>query len=308
MPLDPQAQAYLDAVAAFGVPTGPQAPEQMRATSLERSRHFAGPQPPIEKVEDRTVPGPDGEVPIRIYWPDAPGPLPLYVYIHGGGWVVGTIESTDHLCRALANQTPSVVVSVDYRLAPETKFPGGLEDCYAATRWASEHAAGLGADASRLAIGGSSAGGNLAAAVCLLARERGGPSIAYQMLIYPVADSDLDTGSYRDLATGYMLTRDGMKYYWDAYVANEADRTNPLAAVLRADLAGLPPALVITAEYDPLRSEGDALAAKLKAAGVPVEHICYPGMLHGFFNVGSMVQVGDVAVERAAKSMAAALG
>jgi acetyl esterase len=263
--------------------------------------------PPIARVEDRTVPSPDGEIPVRIYWPATAQVLPLFVYIHGGGWVIGNIEMTDHLCRAIANQTPCVVVSVEYRLAPETRFPGGLEDCYAATVWASEHASELGADASRLAVGGSSAGGNLAIAVALLARERGGPPIAYQLLAYPVADNDFATGSYRDFATDYMLTRDNMAFYWDAYVT-DADRDNPLAAVLKADLTGLPPALVITAEYDPLRDEGEALAEKLKAAGVPTEYVCYPGMLHGFFNVGTMVEMGDSAVHRAAKSMAAALG
>jgi len=307
MPLDPQAQAYLDAVAALGAPAGPQTPEEMRAFSNERNRHFAGPAPAIHETEDRTVPGPDGDVPIRIYTPDAAGPLPIFVYYHGGGWVVGNIDMTDNLCRAIANQTPCVVVSVEYRLAPETKFPGGLEDCYAATVWAPEHATEIGGDPSRLAIGGSSAGGNLTVAVALLARDRGTPKIAFQLPVYPVCDNNFETASYRDNATGYGLTRDGMRYYWDAYVAKPEDADNPYCAVLRANLEGLPPALVITAEYDPLRDEGDALAEKLKAAGVPVEHICYPGMLHGFFNVGMMVQMGDVAVERAAKSMAAAL-
>jgi acetyl esterase len=307
MPLDPQTQAYLDAIAKFGVPAGPQTPTEMRANALARYRHFAGPEPAIKHVDDRTVPGPDGDIPIRVYTPDATGPLPLFVFIHGGGWVSGSVESTDHLCRTIANQTPCIVVSVDYRLAPETKFPGGLEDCYAATVWTAEHGAELGGDPSRLAVGGSSAGGNLALAVALLARDRHGPKLAYQLLAYPVADNDFDRPSYVELATGYMLTRDSMRYFWEAYCAAPADADSPYMAVLRADLAGLPPALVLTAEYDPLRDEGDILAEKLRAAGVEVEHIRYPGMIHGFFNVGTMVKMGDEAVEKAARSMAAAL-
>ena len=308
MPLDPQARAYMDAVAALGFPA-PRTitPPEMRVNALARKQHFGIPPQPVARVEDRTVPGPAGEVPVRIFAPDADGPLPVLVFYHGGGWVTGSIETHENTCRALANLTPCVVVSVEYRLAPETRFPGGLEDCYAATRWVSEHAAELGADPDRLAVGGDSAGGNLAAAVALLARERGGPSIAYQLLIYPVTDADFETGSYREMEEGYGLTRDGMVYFWELYLDDEADRVNPLAAVLRADLAGLPPALVITAEYDPLRDEGDAFAAKLKAAGVPVEHVSYPGQIHGFFNVGTMMQTGDVAVARAARSLAAAL-
>jgi acetyl esterase len=308
MPLDPQARAYLDAVAALGG-ADPRTitPTEMRAQMAARRQHFAVAPQPVARVEDRTVPGPDGDVPIRVYTPDAAGPLPVLVFYHGGGWVIGSIETHDNICRALANLTPCMVVSVEYRLAPEARFPAGLEDCYAATRWVAEHGAELGCDPTRLAIGGDSAGGNLTAAVALLARERGGPRIAFQLMIYPVIDSDFETGSYREVAEGYGLTRDGMQYFWELYLEDPADMTNPLAAVLRADLAGLPPALVITAEYDPLRDEGDAYAAKLKAAGVPVEHASYPGQIHGFFNVGTMMQMGDVAVERAARSLAAAL-
>jgi acetyl esterase len=207
----------------------------------------------------------------------------------------------------MANLTPCIVVSVEYRLAPEAKFPAGPEDCYAATQWVAAHGAELGGDPSRLAVSGDSAGGNLAAAIAIMARDRGGPTISYQLLIYPVTDCDFETASYRENAEGFGLMRDGMQYFWDLYVADPADATNPLAAVLRADLAGLPPAYVITAECDVLRSEGDAYAEKLKAAGVPVEHVSYPGQIHGFFNVGTMMQTGDVAVAAAATSLAAAL-
>jgi acetyl esterase len=308
MPLDPQARAYMDVVATLGFPL-PRTitPAEMRANAVKRKDHFGVPPQPVAKIEDRTAPSPDGEIPVRVYAPAADGPLPVLVYYHGGGWVTGSIETHDNTCRALANLTPCVVVSVDYRLAPEAKFPAGLEDCYVATQWASEHAAELGGDASRLAVGGDSAGGNLAAAVSLLARERGGPSIAYQLLIYPVTDASFETGSYLEKGEGYGLTRDGMQYFWELYLADEADAANPLTSVLRADLAGLPPAVVITAEYDPLRDEGDAFAEKLKAAGVEVEHVSYPGQIHGFFSPGTMMQTGDVAVQAAARSMAAAL-
>jgi acetyl esterase len=308
MPLDPQARAYLDEVIALGLPA-PRTitPAEWRAQAQIRKEHFNVPTPPIKQTQDRTVPGPAGEIPIRVYTPDAEGPLPILLYYHGGGWVIGSVDGSDNLCRALANQTPCIVVSVEYRLAPEAKFPAGPEDCYAATRWVAEHGAELGGDPARLAVSGDSAGGNLAAAVALMARDRGGPKISYQLLIYPVTDVNLDTPSYLEKGEGYGLMRDGMAYFWDLYLEKAEDGANPIASVLRADLTGLPPALVITAEYDPLCSEGDAYAEKLQAAGVQVEHVSYPGQIHGFFNVGTMMKTGDVAVAAAAKSLAAAL-
>jgi len=308
MPLDPQARAYIDEVIALGLPAPrPITPAEWRAQAEVRKAHFNVPPQPIAKSEDRIIAGPGGDLPIRIYTPDAPGPLPILVYYHGGGWVIGSVDGSDNLCRAFANLTPCIVVSVEYRLAPEAKFPAGPEDCYAATQWVADHGTEFGGDPTRIAVTGDSAGGNRAAAVSIMARDRGGPKIAYQLLIYPVTDKNFDTPSYLEKAEGYGLMRDGMIYFWDLYLENEADADSPFASVLRADLAGLPPALVITAEYDPLCSEGDALAEKLKAAGVPVEHISYPGQIHGFFNVGTMMKTGDVAVAAAAKSLAAAL-
>jgi acetyl esterase len=308
MPLDPQARAYLDEVATLGF-AAPRAiaVDQWRAQAPIRAAHFNIQPQPVAKVENRTIPGPDGEIPIRVFVPDSSSPLPILVYYHGGGWVIGSVDGSENLCRAMANLTPCIVVSVDYRLAPETRFPGGLEDCYTATAWVVEHGAELGGDPTRLAVTGDSAGGNLACAVSLLARDRGGPKISYQLLVYPVSDSNFETDSYLENAEGYGLTRDGMQYFWELYARDDADRANPLAAVLQADLAGLPPALVITAECDVLRSEGDALAEKLKAAGVQVEHAYYPGQIHGFFNVGTMMKTGDAAVEAAMRSLAAAL-
>jgi acetyl esterase/lipase len=307
MPLDLEARAYLDAVIALGGKLPRQmTPPEWRAQMLERRQQFAVAPQPTAQVEDRTVPGPDGDIPIRVYRPDVGGSLPILVWYHGGGWVIGSIETHDTTCRALANLTPCIVVSVEYRLAPEARFPAAPEDCYAATRWVAEHGAELGGDPSRLAVGGDSAGGNLAAAIALMARDRGGPSIAFQLLVYPVTDYNFETSSYREMAEGYGLTRDTMQYFWELYLADPA-AANPLTSVLQADLAGLPPALVITAEYDPLRDEGDAYAAKLQAAGVQVEHVSYPGQIHGFFAVGTMMQAGDRAVASAARSMAAAL-
>ncbi len=307
MPLDPQARAYMDEVATLGF-AAPRTitPAEWRAQAPVRAQHFGIKPQPIAKVEDRTVPSPDGDIPIRVFTPDAPGPLPILVHYHGGGWVIGNVDQSDNLCRAMANATPCVVVSVEYRLAPETRFPGGLEDCYAATTWVAAHGAELGGDPTRLAVGGESAGGNLAAAVALLARERGGPKIGFQVLVYPVTDASFETASYVEMAEGYGLTRDTMQYFWDLYLADPAHATDPLASVLQADLAGLPPALVVTAEFDPLRSEGEAYAQKLKAAGVSVEHVSYPGQIHGFFGVGTMMQTGDKAVAAAARSLAAA--
>jgi acetyl esterase len=308
MPLDPQARAYMDAVAALGgAPPREMTPPEWRAQMTARRQHWGILPQPVARIEDRSVPGSDGDVPVRVFVPQATGPLPILVHYHGGGWVIGDVDGSENLCRAMANLTPCIVVSVEYRLAPEAKFPAGLEDCYAATRWVAEHGAELGGDPTRLAVGGESAGGNLAAAVSLLARERGAPNIAFQLLIYPVTDANFETGSYLEQAEGYGLTRDSMQYFWELYLEDPVEVTHPLASVLQADLAGLPPALVITAEYDPLRDEGDAYAAKLKAAGVPVEHISYPGQIHGFFNVGTMMQTGDKAVAAAARSMAAAL-
>src|SRR5215210_138310 len=308
MPLDPQARAYQDAVIALGgAPPRQMTPPEWRDQTTARRLHWGIAPQPVANVEDHAVPTPDGDVPVRIFVPDTPGPLPILVWYHGGGWVIGSVDNSENTCRALANLTPCIVASVEYRLSPETKFPAGPEDCYAATRWVAEHGAELGGDPSRLAVGGDSAGGNLAAAIALMARDRGGPPIAFQLLVYPVTDYNFETSSYREMAEGYGLTRDTMQYFWELYLADPADAANPLTSVLQADLAGLPPALVITAEYDPLRDEGDAYAAKLKAAGVPVEHAAYPGQIHGFFNVGTMMQTGDVAVERAARSLATAL-
>jgi acetyl esterase len=258
----------------------------------------------VAAVKDLEVPGPAGQVPVRVYRPSEQPDLPVLVYFHGGGWAICSIETHDVTCRELANGAGCVVVSVGYRLAPEHRFPAAPEDCYAALGWAARHAASLGGDPGRIAVGGDSAGGNLAAVVALLARERGGPRLRHQLLVYPVTDHAFDTSSYRENAEGPLLTQEMMRGFWDLYLAREEDGRHPHASPLRAqDLSGLPPAHVITAEYDPLRDEGEAYARRLAAAGVPVVQRRYDGMIHGFFGFTAMIDRAGEAVAEAAREL-----
>jgi acetyl esterase len=236
----------------------------------------------VSGVEDRRIPGPDGRVPIRVYTPEGRGSLPVLVYFHGGAFTLGSIDAEDAVCRRLANGAGCIVVSVEYRLAPEHKFPAGVEDSYAATKWVADHAHDLHGDPARIAVGGSSAGGNLAAVVALMSRDRGGPPLVHQLLLYPVTNYAFDTRSHWECGKGYMLTTDMMMWNWDLYLRNEADGRNPYASPLQADdLSGLPPALVITAEYDPLRDEGEAYALRMRQAGVSASCKRFDGILHG---------------------------
>lgn len=319
MPLHPQAQHVIEAIDAAGFPqVHTVTPAEARANAIRRRAMFNAPVEPVAKVEDRKIPGPAGQIPIRVYWPDPstgiPSAtrdgtrLPVLVYYHGGGWVIGDLDSHDGVCRALCNAAGCVVASVDYRLAPEHKYPAAPQDCHAATSWVADHAAELGADGRRLAVGGDSAGGNLAAVVSLMARDAGGPPIAFQLLIYPVTDYNLDTPSYRENARGYFLWRDDMAWFWRHYLPNEAAGAEPMASPLRAtDLRGLPPALVITAEYDPLRDEGEAYAKRLEEADVPVTLVRYPGMIHGFFGMSASIDDARKAVAGAAEALRKAL-
>ncbi len=247
--------------------------------------------PPAEEihavgaVENRTIPGPAGDIPVRIYTPGASGTFPVLAYYHGGGFVLCDLDSHDDLCRKLCTAMNAVVVSVDYRLAPEATFPAAPDDCYAATRWCADNMAAI-KGSGKLMVGGDSAGGCLAAAVCMMAREQSGPEIAHQFLIYPVTDCDFTTGSYQDFAEGYFLSQEMMRWFWGHYLDKESDADNPLASPLRAaDLSGLPSATVITAGFDPLRDEGKAFADKLVAAGVAVNYHCYDDMIHGFLGL-----------------------
>jgi acetyl esterase len=281
------------------------APEARKAMD-QMAAVTRGPGEPVAKVEDRNIPGPEVPVPVRIYHPDGSAPFPVMVFYHGGGWVIGNVDSHDALCRKLTNAIGCVTVSVDYRLAPEAKFPAAAEDCYAATLWVSENAKSLGCDPKRLAVCGDSAGGNLAAAVPLMARDRGKPPIAYQVLMYPCTDGSLESGSMKELAEGYFLTRGAMVWFWNHYV-HDHDRNHPYAAPIHApDLKGLPPALVITAEFDPLRDEGEAYAAKLRTAGVPVTCTRYDGTIHGFVSMADNLDKGKEAINQVVTTLKAA--
>ena len=308
MALLPEIRALLDRQAASGRPTlHRQSVAQARAFHVQDAPALNGPPAAVAAVADRTVPGPAGELPVRVYTPEGEPPFPIVVFFHGGGWVVGTLDTYDPLCRALAAATPAVVVSVDYRLAPEHRWPAAVEDAYAATLWASRNAAELGGAQHRLAVAGDSIGGNLAAVVALGARDRGGPQVAFQLLIHPVLDAAGDTASWREHADGYHLTADGMRWYWDHYLGG-ADGSAPDASPARAAfLGGLPPALVIVASHDILRDEGEAYAARLADAGVKATAIRVPGVVHGFFRWRAVTPAADQALQQAAAALRSAL-
>jgi acetyl esterase len=230
--------------------------------------------------------------------------LPALVWFHGGGWVLGSIETEDHLCRLLCDDAQAVVVSVEYRLAPETKFPGAVDDCVAAWRWVTEHASELDIDPGRIAVGGDSAGGNLAAVIALVARHEGLPMPAYQLLVYPVTDYEFERPSMVDNATGYFLEAGGMRWFFDHYARTPDDHADWRMSPLRApDLAGLPPAIVITAEYDPLRDQGEAYGERLRDAGVPTEIMRAEGLFHGFFGLFAFMPAALPSWERAIAGM-----
>ena len=307
MPLDPKVKEMLDQLAASGIPQfETMSPVEARAAFVALLA-MQGDPPPVARVENRRIPGPAGDLPIRIYAPDAKGPQPVLVYFHGGGWVIGDLETHDGVCRALANAIPATVIAVDYRLAPEHKFPAAVDDAYAATRWVAEHATSIGVDPARIAVGGDSAGGNLAAVVALMAHDSGKPNLVHQLLVYPVTDAAMDTPSYEQNKEGYFLTGSLMIWFWKHYLKAPADREAPYASPLRArDLRNLPPALVITAEFDPLRDEGERYAARLRQAGVPVQLTRYDGIIHGFFGMAAVLPQATLAIEQAATALRSA--
>jgi acetyl esterase/lipase len=312
MALDPQARAFIDQVAPPGAPGLHELPmpvAELRQAANGLLAAYAGTPAEVARVENRRVPGPAGELPVRVYTPEGRAPFPVLVYFHGGGWVIGDLETHDNVCRTLARDVPCVVVAVDYRLAPEHRFPSAAEDCWAAAKCVAANAAAFGGDPARVAVGGDSAGGNLAAVVSLLARERREPRLAFQLLVYPVIDGGMDTPSYRDNGDGYFLTASMMAWFWDHYVPNRAERANPLASPLCSpDLRGLPPALVLTAEFDPLRDEGEAYARRLREAGVPTTLTRYDGMIHGFFGMPAALDRARDALGEAAKALRGAFG
>lgn len=299
MPLDPEAKAVLETMAGaadvdpFSVPH-----TVMREAFAAMSGQVEGPE--VAKVEMTEADGPAGKIPLRIYTPAGAGEKPGLLFFHGGGFVVCDLDSHDATCRELSNGSDCVVVSVDYRLAPEAKFPAAPEDCYAATKWVVDHASELGIDAQRIAVAGDSAGGNLAAVVAMMCRDRNGPALSHQLLIYPVTDNRFDTISYKENGVGYFLSADMMRWFWHHYLESEIDGDNPLASPLRAtDLSRLPSTTLLTAEYDPLRDEGCAYAKRLQEAGVQTTYTNYPGVFHGFFGMTAQIPRARQAVDEA---------
>lgn len=307
MPIHPQCKAVLDTMAAQGgKPLEESTPEEIRATraqNAEAMMALAGPEQPVARVQDRTIPGPGGPIPVRVYWPVTGKKLPALVYLHGGGWVFGNIASVDRTCRNLANSAECVVVNVDYRLAPEHKYPAPAEDAYAVVAYVAAHPDEFSADASRIAIAGDSAGGNLATVACLMARERGGAKPVFQLLIYPVVAYDDDRPSVAK-NDGYLLNRAVMRYFWNHYVSSPEEARQDFASPLNAkSLAGLPPAMVTTAECDPLCDQGEDYAHRLQDFGVPVTLRRYDGAIHAFFQMGAVIDSGRQAVADAAAAL-----
>jgi acetyl esterase len=309
MALHPSAEMMVQMLTDSGLTFGPDAtPEARRAAMIAATTNPAYPKHPLHEVADRTIPGPSGDLPVRVFRPSAATGLPMLLWFHGGGWVTGNLDTHDQLGRLLADDAGAVVVSVDYRLAPEAKFPAAADDCVAAYEWALEHAHEVGAD-GRVAIGGDSAGGNLAAVVALDARDRGLPQPLLQLLVYPVTDYELDSASMIDNGEGYFLEREGMRWFYDLYARTPADFDDPRFSPLRAnDHSGLAPAVVITAEYDPLRDQGEEYARLLSAAGTPADAVRADGLIHGFFGMHAFMPPGKEAWDVSVTALRRAFG
>ncbi len=301
MPVTPETQGLLAMLEEAGGPDiSEQTPEEARAMMEGFAPMQAGAPEPA-RVESRTVPGPGGDIPVRVYASEGDN-LPVVMYYHGGGWVLGDIESHDGTCKQLlAELGEAAIVSVDYRLAPEHKYPAAADDCYAAAAWVAENGAEIGVDGSRMAVAGDSAGGNLSAVVSQMARDKGGPAIAAQVLHVPVTDHNYEYPSYSENAEGYLLTRASMVWFWDHYLPSADAGHDAYASPLQADdLSGLAPALVQTAEFDPLRDEGEAYAAALEAAGSEVTVHRYDGVIHDPFMMFAIIPTGIECLKEAA--------
>ena len=310
MPLDAQMQAVIERINNSGLPPFyTVSAHEARRLYKEARAHLSPPAPEVDEVRALAARGPAGPIPLRLYrglGTGAGAPLPVLVFFHGGGWTIGDLDTHDIVCRTLANKARCAVVAVDYRLGPEHKFPAAVEDCIAATRWVAGQGAALGIDAERLAVGGDSAGGNLATVVAIALRDAGGPPLAFQALVYPATDQRMDSASHAQFGEGYLLTRNNMVWFRDNYLA-PADYDDWRASPIRAaDLARLPPAHIITAGYDPLVDEGRAYSERLVAAGVPVLYECFEGMAHGFLTMGGAVAAANHALYRLGQSLAQA--
>ncbi|WP_135822561.1 alpha/beta hydrolase [Halostella litorea] len=310
--LDDEVAVVVERIEREGIP-------EWHALSVESARRiedevFGGADPPpVDLVRDMAIDGPGGDLPLRVYRPDVETPVPVVVFYHGGGWTLGTLDSSDDICRRFARRTGAVVVAVDYRLAPEHPFPAAIDDAYATLQWVAEHAGAVGGDPERLAVAGTSAGGNLAAATALRARAVGGPDLAAQALCYPMVDDAAADGgdvggSYAENADGPLLTRRDVAWFWNQYLRSDVDRANPYAVPARAtDLAGLPPATVVTCGHDPLHDEGADYAAALAEEGVEVDHLHYPSVPHGVLSLADDAAVADEAFDDVAASLRARL-
>jgi acetyl esterase len=311
MPLDPLVKAFLDQMKAVPGPKMSEAGAEVARATFNALMQMVGPRDvPVGKTENLTVPGPAGAIAIRVYSPVAAGgePMPALLYYHGGGFVIGDIESHDGLCRALASEGGFRVIAVDYRRAPEHKFPAAFDDAFAALAWVQQNAAEIGVDANRIAVGGDSAGGALAAGVAQAAKARGGLTVAAQMLLFPVTQIGAETASLREFAVGYFLEKETLDWFYASYLPPGADRNDPKISPLRAkDLSGLPPAFIMLGGYDPLHDEGVQYADKLRAAGVKVQLADYSDMVHCFIYLQSVLPQAHEALTAAAKAVAGML-
>lgn len=301
MPIDPQIAAMLAAAPPWP-PTRTQPVSELRDNVHASSTAFPTLDVPLASIVDRGIPGPAGEIAVRVYTPRGEGPFPLIVYFHGGGYVTGDLDTQDMIARALSYGAGAVLISVDYRLAPENPFPAGPDDAWAATQWVAAHAAELNGDAARLAVAGDSAGANFAAGLCLRARDAGGPAIAAQIMFYGSCDyPSTETPASREFGDGPLLSGDDVAYFWELYLSDpETEQNDPLASPIRAaDHRGLPPAFVGTAEIDPTRDHGEAYARKLEAAGVTTKLVRYPGMVHGFVSWLGLLPMAQTAIDDA---------
>ncbi|MBE0615867.1 MAG: alpha/beta hydrolase [Burkholderiales bacterium] len=307
MPVDRQMQSVIERAARSALPPyySVSAAEARRLYKETRAV-LSPPVPEVDAVRELAADGPAGPIALRMYRGQgtaAGAPLPVLVYFHGGGWTIGDLDTHDIVCRALANNARCAVVSVDYRMGPEHKFPAAVDDCLAATRWVAAQAASLGIDGARIAVAGDSAGGNLAAVVAIMLRDAGGPALVFQALVYPATDQRLDSATHASFAEGYLLTRKNMLWFRDNYLSPR-DYDDWRASPIRApDLARLPPAHIITAGYDPLLDEGRAYSDRLLAAGVPVLYECFEGMAHGFLTMGGVVAAANHALYRLGQSL-----
>lgn len=305
MPLLPQVENFLKRVADLqksGIPTI----ENLNAGQIRQlfnrfHEGTSGQEEQVADIKNLTIPGDQSEITVRLYTPSGNGPFPVLVYFHGGGWVAGNLETADFLVRKLANKANCLVVSVNYRLAPEHKFPAAVKDCYTAVKWTAAHIEKYNGDPRRMVTGGDGAGGNLAAVIPIIAKEQGGPSISFQLLIYPVTNLSFNTPSHKHYASGYFLEHSAMKRFAAEYLNHDEERTNYYVSPLMAkDLSGLPPALIITAEYDILRDEGEEYARRLREAGVKSQLIRYDGLIHGFLTIPELKNEAKLAVEHIA--------